>query len=268
MSRRHPLPTTWAGRSEPVGATARSRWVSVSGLLPRRPGRTGRPGWSLMPRPTSRQARAAGSALMVLPPAPGPAGAEVIATRAASLALADVHAHQLGRHTVDRNRFFGQPPLQAKQRGSRSTVTSSPAPAGSLGPPLVFAAHSDPEVGVVDGYAVLPLAVQRGQQPIDLAGGQADPCARPPTHRFTSSERAAIQGAFGGRAVSFVQDPAAALRRRPPGSLRLVATQPLLAGRRGTVMVLSCVPDPQQVLVTVHWDGHAWRAMATGAGKR
>jgi hypothetical protein len=68
-----------------------------------------------MPGPTSRQARAAGSALMVLPPAPGPAGAEVIATRAASLALADIHAHQLGRHTVDRNRFFGQPPLQAKQ---------------------------------------------------------------------------------------------------------------------------------------------------------
>jgi hypothetical protein len=53
-----------------------------------------------MPRPTSRQARAAGSALMVLPSAPGSAGAEVIATRAASLALADVDARQLGRHTV------------------------------------------------------------------------------------------------------------------------------------------------------------------------
>jgi hypothetical protein len=103
---------------------------------------------------------------------------------------------------------------------------------------------------------------------MQVAGGQANPCARPPTQRFTAAERAAIQAAFGGRTVSFVHDPAAALGRRRPGSLLLVATRPLLAGRRGTVMVLSCVPDPQQVLVTVHWDGHAWRAMATGAGKR
>jgi hypothetical protein len=133
---------------------------------------------------------------------------------------------------------------------------------------LAFAAHSDPEVGVVDGYASVPLAVQRGEQPIDLGGGQADPCARRPTHRFTSSERAAIQAAFGGRTVSFVEDPAAALRQRPPGSLLMVATRPLLAGQRGTVMVLSCVPDPQQVLVTVQWDTHAWHATATGRGKR
>jgi hypothetical protein len=133
---------------------------------------------------------------------------------------------------------------------------------------LAFAAHSDPEVGVVDGYASVPSAVQRGEQLIDLAGRQANPCGRSPTQRFTSSERAAIQTAFQGRTVSFVQDPAAALRQRPPGSLLLVATQPLLAGRRGTVMVLSCVPDPQQILVTVQWDGHAWYATATGAGKR
>jgi len=152
--------------------------------------------------------------------------------------------------------------------GSDSTTPSPGTAAQAVAAALAFAAHSDPEVGVVDGYATVPLAVQRGQQPIDLAGGQADPCARPPTQRFTSSERAAIHAAFQGRTVSFVQDPAAALGQRPPGSLLLVATQPLLAGRRGTVMVLSCVPDPQQVLVIVQWDGHAWQATATGAGKR
>ena len=152
--------------------------------------------------------------------------------------------------------------------GSAPTTPSPGTPAQAVAAALAFAAHSDLEVGVVDGYAMVPLAVQRGQQPIDLAGGQADPCARPPTQRFTSSERAAIQAAFHGRTISFVQDPAAALRQRPPGSLLLVATRPLLAGRRGTVMVLSCVPDAQQVLVTVQWDGHTWRATATGAGKR
>jgi hypothetical protein len=152
--------------------------------------------------------------------------------------------------------------------GSAPRTASPGTPAQAVAAALAFAAHSDPEVGVVDGYAMVPLAVQRGQQPIDLAGGQADPCARPPTQRFTSSERAAIQAAFQGRTVSFVHDPAAALGQRPPGSLLLVATQPLLAGQRGTVMVLSCVPDPQQVLVTVQWDGQAWQATATGTGKR
>jgi hypothetical protein len=152
--------------------------------------------------------------------------------------------------------------------GPGSTTPSPETAAQAVAAALAFAAHSDPEVGVVDGYASVPSAVQRGEQPIDLAGGQADPCARPPTQRFTTSERAAIHAAFGGRAVFFVQDPAAALRRRPPGWLLLVATQPLLAGRRGTVMVLSCVPNPQQVLVTVQWDGHAWHATATGASKR
>ena len=152
--------------------------------------------------------------------------------------------------------------------GSASTTPSPGTAAQAMAAALAFAAHSDPEVGVVDGYASVPLAVQRGEQPIDLAVGQADPCARPPPQRFTSSERAAIHAAFHGRTVSFVRDPAAALGQRPPGSLLLVATRPLLASRRGTVMVLSCVPDPQQVLVTVQWDGRAWQATATGAGKR
>jgi hypothetical protein len=151
---------------------------------------------------------------------------------------------------------------------SSPTTTGPGSAAQAVAAALAFAAHSDPEVGVVDGYAIVPLAVQRGQEPIDLVAGQANPCAKPPTRPFRSSERAAIQAAFQGRTVSFIHDPAASIRERPPGSLLLAATRPLLAGRHGTVMVLSCVPAPQQVLVTVQWDGHAWRAMATGAGKR
>lgn len=146
-----------------------------------------------------------------------------------------------------------------------------PSPASSVqavGAALAFASHSDPEVGVVDGYANLPLAVQRGQQPIALAPGQANPCAQPPAQRFTASEQAAIQAAFHGRTVRFVQDPARWLGKRAPGSLLLVATRPLLGDQRGTVMILSCVPDPQQVLVTVQWDGQAWQATATGTEKR
>jgi hypothetical protein len=153
-------------------------------------------------------------------------------------------------------------------RGRARTTASPGTPAQAVAAALAFAAHSDPEVGVVDGYATLPLAVQRGEQPIELAGGHANPCAQPPAQRFTSSERATIQAAFHDRSVAFVQDPAGALRQRAPGSLMLVATRPLLGGQHGTVMVLSCVPNPQQVLVTVQWDGHAWQATATGAGKR
>jgi hypothetical protein len=152
--------------------------------------------------------------------------------------------------------------------GSAPTTPSPGTAAQAVAAALAFAAHSDLEVAVVDGYASVPLTVQRGEQPIDMAGGHADPCTRPPGKGFTSSERAAIQAAFHGRTVSFVRDPAVALGQRPPGSLLLVATRPLLAGRRGTVMVLSCVPHPQQILVTVQWDGHAWQATATGAGKR
>src|SRR5919201_768142 len=71
-----------------------------------------------------------------------------------------------------------------------SAPTASPGtPAQAMAAALAFAAHSDPEVGVVDGYATVPPEVQRGEQPIDLAAGHPDPCARPPTRPFTSSER-------------------------------------------------------------------------------
>ena len=154
---------------------------------------------------------------------------------------------------------------------ARSPTPTPPSPASAVGAvaaALAFASQNDPEVGVVGGYASVPLAVQRGEQPIALGGGQANPCAQPPAQRFTASERAAIRAALGGRTVHFVTDPAGWLGGQPPGSLLLVATRPLLGDRRGTVMVLSCVPDPQQVLVTVQWDGQAWQATATGAGKR
>jgi hypothetical protein len=139
-------------------------------------------------------------------------------------------------------------------------------PAQAAGAALAFAAHSDPEVAVVDGYAVLPPPVQRGEQPIDAARPRVAPCAQPPARRFTAGERAAIREAFRGRTVRFVGDPAAALRERQPGALVLVASRPLLGGQRGTVMVIGCVPGPQQYLVSVHWDGRAWRALATAAG--
>jgi hypothetical protein len=153
-------------------------------------------------------------------------------------------------------------------RSPTPTPPSARSAVQAVAAALAFASHSDPEVGVVDGYASVPPEVQRGEQPIDLAGGQANPCRQPPTQGFTAAERAAIRVAFGGRTLHFVRDPAGWLGERPPGSLLLVATRPLLGGQRGTVMVLSCVPDPQQVLVTVQWDGHAWQAAATGAGKR
>jgi len=152
-----------------------------------------------------------------------------------------------------------------------SPTQTPPAPGSpvqAVAAALAFASHSDPELGVVDGYASVPPAVQRGQQPMALGGGQANPCAQPPAQQFTASERAAIRAAFHGRTLGFVRDPAGWLARRAPGSLLLVATAPLLGDQRGTVMVLSCVPDPQQVLVTVQWDGQAWQATATGAGKR
>jgi hypothetical protein len=152
--------------------------------------------------------------------------------------------------------------------GPARTTASPGTPAQAMAAALAFAAHSDLEIGVADGYAMVPLAVQRGEQPIGLAGGHADPCAQPPAQRFASSDRAAIQAAFHGRTVVFVRDPADWLRKHAPGSLLLVATRPLLGHQRGTVMVLSCVPDPQLVLVTVQWDGRAWRATATGTGNR
>jgi hypothetical protein len=152
----------------------------------------------------------------------------------------------------------------------------SPAPAPSnpgvaaqaVAAALAFASHSDPQVGVVDGYATVPPAVQRGQQPIALGGGQANPCAQPPAQRFTAAEQGAIRAAFHGRTIRFVQDPSSWLGQRGPGLLLLVATAPLLGDQRGTVMVLSCLPDPQQALVAVQWDGRAWHATATGTGKR
>jgi hypothetical protein len=151
-------------------------------------------------------------------------------------------------------------------RAGARTIPSPGTPVQALAAALAFAAHNDPEVALVDGYATLASAVQRGEQPIDLVGGHANPCARPPGQRFTSAERAAIRAAFQGRRVSFVDDPATTLREREPGSLLLVAARPLLGDQRGTVMVISCVPAPQQVLVTVQWDGHAWQATATGTG--
>jgi hypothetical protein len=154
-------------------------------------------------------------------------------------------------------------------RGGGSSEAATPGPANTaqaVAAALAFAAHSDPEVAIVDGYVTLPSAVQRGQQPIDVTDGHTNPCAQPPKQPFTARERAALQAAFQHRKISLIHDPAARLRTRAPGALLLAATQPLLGDQRGTVMVISCVPNPQQILVKVHWDGHVWQPTATGAG--
>jgi hypothetical protein len=141
-------------------------------------------------------------------------------------------------------------------------------PAQAVAAALAFAAGSDPNVAVVDGYVALPPAVQRGEQPLDLGDRRGTPCTRPPDRRFTGPERAAVRAAFQGRTVQLVGDPAATLRARGPGALLLVAAPPLLGDRRGTVMVISCVPGPQQVLVDLAWNGHAWEAVASGGRKQ
>jgi hypothetical protein len=151
--------------------------------------------------------------------------------------------------------------------GKPSPAAASPGrPAQAVAAALAFAAHSDPDVAVVDGYATVPLPVQRGEQQIDRPEEHPRPCAQSPAQPFTATERATIRAAFHGRTVHFVGDPAAALRARGPGALLLAATRALLGDQHGTVMVISCVPGPQEVLVNVHWDGHAWQAVATGAG--
>jgi hypothetical protein len=153
-----------------------------------------------------------------------------------------------------------------QNRGSAAAAAGPRRAAQAVGAAMAFAAHSDQDVAVVDGYATLPPPVQRGEQPIDLAGGQATPCAQPPAEAFTPAERAAIGAAFHGRTVRFVGEPGKALRSRGPGRPLLVAAHPLLGDQRGTVMVIGCVPGPQQFLVNVHWDGQAWQALATGSG--
>jgi hypothetical protein len=81
--------------------------------------------------------------------------------------------------------------------GCASTGTDRDAPTSQAPPDpasavqavaaaLTFASQSDPEVGLVNGYASVPPAVQRGRQPIPLASGQANPCAQPPPQRFSA----------------------------------------------------------------------------------
>jgi hypothetical protein len=101
--------------------------------------------------------------------------------------------------------------------GSKAATPSRANVAQAMAAALTFAAHSDPEVAVVDGYVTLPLAVQRGQQPIDPTGGHTNPCAQPPKQPFTARERAALRAAFHDRKVSLTHDPAATLRTRAPG---------------------------------------------------
>jgi hypothetical protein len=135
-------------------------------------------------------------------------------------------------------------------------------PAQAVGAALAFAADSDADAAVVDGYATLSRRVQPGEEPTDLIAGHARPCARRPLAPFTADERAAVRAAFDGRNVGFVADPTAAVHARGPGGVLLVATRPLLDAQRGTVLVIRCMPGPKPMPVDVRWDGHAWQAVA------
>jgi hypothetical protein len=153
-------------------------------------------------------------------------------------------------------------PLQGHEVAGGQVSPISGDPAQAVASALAFAADSDPEAAVVDGYATLSRRVKPGEEPTDLVAGHARPCARRPSEPFTQAERAAIRAAFHGRTVGFVADPAAALHARGPGAVLLVATRPLLDAQHGTVLVIRCVPGPRPMPVDVRWDGRAWRAVA------
>ncbi len=155
----------------------------------------------------------------------------------------------------------------AGQSGAGSDSAGAPgSPTQAAAAALAFATGSDAEVGVVDGFATLPLAVRRGQQPIAAAGGAVKPCAAAAQRPFTPAERNALLVPFQGRTLRFVADPAAALRQRRPGALLFVLSPPILGQRNGTIMLIRCVPQPQEHLVNLSWDGNAWQAVATGRG--
>jgi len=154
----------------------------------------------------------------------------------------------------------------AGQGAAGSDAAGAPgSPAQAAAAALVFATGSDPGVMVVDGFATLPLAVRRGQQPIAAASG-VRPCAEAAKRPFTPAERAALLVPFQGRTLRFVGDPAAALRQRPAGGLLFVLSPPILGQHNGTIMLVRCVPEAQEHLVNLTWDGNAWQAMATGRG--
>ena len=154
-------------------------------------------------------------------------------------------------------------PLQGDEAAGGQGPPIPGDPAQAVASALAFAATSDPDAAVVDGYATLSRRPQRGEEPLDLVAGHARPCARRPLEPFTAAERAAIRAAFHDRNVVLIAEPATALAARGPGGVLLVATRPLLDGRRGTVLVIRCMPGPKPVPVDVRWDGSAWQAVAT-----
>jgi hypothetical protein len=77
-----------------------------------------------------------------------------------------------------------------RDAGNSEPITTSPGtPVQAVAAALAFAAHSDPEVAVVNGYVTLPSAVQRGEQPINLAAGDANP-VRPAARAALHTTRA------------------------------------------------------------------------------
>ena len=139
-------------------------------------------------------------------------------------------------------------------------------PAHAVGAALASLAHGHPEAYVLDGYTDLrlPPLGPISDESANRSRARAAGCAAP-NQPFPAADRAAIQAAFAGRALHIIDDPAAVLSKLgTTGALLLGAVRTDLHGQRGTVTVLRCGPPARKVPVDVQWDGHAWRALATG----
>jgi hypothetical protein len=138
-------------------------------------------------------------------------------------------------------------------------------PAHAVGAGMAYLAHDHPDAYVLDGYTNLRLPPPGpiSDESANRIRARAAGCAAP-SQPFPAADRAAIQAAFAGRTIHFVDDPTGLSKLGSTGAPLLGAVHPDLHGQRGRVTVLRCGPPARKVPVDVQWDGHAWRALVTG----